>query len=70
MILMKQNKRVVKVMASLMQIQYGLNTLRFFPSSKKTLPLYQKIRFSVLSGGALLEKTAVRFFSQDLECIL
>jgi hypothetical protein len=30
MILMKQNERLVEEMPSLMQIQYVLNTLRFF----------------------------------------
>jgi hypothetical protein len=68
MILMKQNERLVEEMPSLMQIQYVLNTLRFFSFIKKTLPLYQILCLS-LSGGALLEKNAVRFFSQNLGCV-
>jgi len=32
---MKQNERLVKEMPSLMQIQYGLNTLRIFPHQKR-----------------------------------
>jgi hypothetical protein len=36
MVHLKQNERLVKEMPSLMQIQYGLNTLRFFPHKKVT----------------------------------